>query len=146
MSKSLGQLASPPGFTLLHHIGFVVASIQDSVESFVCPIGGSWSGKIFLDPVQKVRVTFLKGSQMGEAQIELVEPAAADSPVSHFLSRGGGLHHLCYEVDDLEAQLAFCRSVGIMIVRQPAPAVAFNGRRIAWGLTKKRLLMEFLER
>jgi methylmalonyl-CoA/ethylmalonyl-CoA epimerase len=135
-----------PGLTTLHHIGYVVASIENSVESFVRSIGGSWDREVFLDPIQKVRVTFLKGPQPGEAQIELVEPATEDSPVTRFLSRGGGLHHLCYEVDDLNAHLHFCRSVGTLIIREPAPAVAFSGRHIAWGLTKKRLLIEFLER
>ncbi len=65
--------------------------------------------------------------------------------MSRFLERGGGLHHLCYEVENLDAHLSTCKSVGTIIIRPPVPAVAFDGRRIAWGVSKKKLLLEFLE-
>ena len=45
----------------------------------------------------------------------------------------------------VESHLVFCKSVGTIIIRPPVPAVAFGGRRIAWALTRKRLLVEFLE-
>ena len=77
---------------------------------------------------------------------ELVEPASEASPVSNFLKKGGGLHHVCYEIDDLESGLREARGVGLVIVSAPASAVAFDGRRIAWVCSKKRLLMELLER
>lgn len=130
----------------LHHIGFVLASIPESAESFARSLGATWDGNIIFDPLQKVRVTFLQGAHLNDALIELVEPGSADSPVTRFLQRGGGLHHLCYEVNDLEGHLEFCRSVGHAIIRPPVPAVAFGGRRIAWTVTRKRLLVEFLER
>jgi methylmalonyl-CoA/ethylmalonyl-CoA epimerase len=130
----------------LHHIGFVVLSIQASAEAFALSLGATWDANIVFDPIQRVRVSFFKGRSPSDAQIELVEPAAPDSPVKQFLERGGGLHHLCYEVADLDSHLRFCKSVGTAIIRPPVPAVAFGGRRIAWGVTKKRLLLEFLER
>ncbi len=130
----------------MHHIGFVLMSIQDSAESFARALGATWDGNIVFDPLQKVRVTFLRGAHASDSLIELVEPGDPESPVSRFLERGGGLHHLCYEVENLEAHLVFCKSVGTIVIRPPVPAVAFGGRRIAWALTKKRLLVEFLER
>ena len=130
----------------LHHLGFVVASIQQCSDSFAMSLGATWDGNIIFDPVQKARVTFLEGRNSADPLIELVEPADSGSPVTRFLERGGGLHHLCYEVDDLESHLAFCKSVRNIILRPPVPAVAFGGRRIAWVLGRKRLLMEFLER
>jgi methylmalonyl-CoA/ethylmalonyl-CoA epimerase len=75
-----------------------------------------------------------------------VEPAGEKSPVIPFLKRGGGLHHLCYEIDDLEEQLRLSRTQGGLVTRPPLPAVAFNGRRIAWVYTKQKLLVEYLER
>jgi len=145
MSSPSIQGPRPPGQIKLHHIGFVLASIQESAESFARSLGATWDGNIIFDPLQKVQVTFLKGAHVSDAQIELVEPAGPDSPVSGFLEGRGGLHHLCYEVEDLEGHLAFCKSVRTIIIRQPVPAVAFGGRRIAWALTRKRLLLEFLE-
>ncbi len=75
-----------------------------------------------------------------------MEPASDLSPVSNFLKKGGGLHHVCYEIDDLESGLREARATGLAIVAAPTPAVAFDGRRIAWVCSRSRLLMELLER
>jgi methylmalonyl-CoA/ethylmalonyl-CoA epimerase len=132
--------------TRLHHVGFVVSSILDEIESFASSVGASWDGRIFRDPIQKVGVAFLKTSRPTDALIELVEPAGDRSPVLKFLKNGGGLHHLCYEVEDLDLHLELIHPKGAVVVRRPLPAVAFENRRIAWVLTKQKLLMEFLER
>jgi methylmalonyl-CoA/ethylmalonyl-CoA epimerase len=145
MSSPSLQDPCPQGHLKLHHIGFVLASIQESAESFARSLGATWDGNIIFDPLQRVRVTFLKGAHVSDSLIELVEPGGPESPVTRFLERRGGLHHLCYEVEDLESHLVFCKSVGTITVRPPVPAVAFEGRRIAWTLTRKRLLVEFLE-
>jgi methylmalonyl-CoA/ethylmalonyl-CoA epimerase len=145
-SEDAGRGLSIPDSPKLHHIGFVVSSIQESAEAFIQSLGASWDGKIIFDPVQKVHVSFFQGKNAADPLIELVEPGEAESPVATFLERGGGLHHLCYEVEDLDAHLAFCKLVGTIIIRPPVPAIAFGGRRIAWGVSKKRLLLEFLER
>lgn len=129
-----------------HHIGFVVASIDNSVQGLRQSLEADWDGKIFHDPNQVVKVTFLRGRQPDSPVVELVEPAGENSPVEPFLKRGGGLHHLCYEVDDLEMQLQLSRTQGGIMVRPPMPAVAFDGRHIAWVYTKNRLLVEYLER
>jgi methylmalonyl-CoA/ethylmalonyl-CoA epimerase len=143
-NKPLGN-PSPPDHLKLHHIGFVVLSIPESAECFARSLGATWDGNIIFDPLQNVHVTFLQGHSGTDPLIELVEPGGPESPVSRFLERGGGLHHLCYEVEDLEEHLEFCKSSGTIVIRPPAPAVAFNGRRIAWAITKKKLLLEFLE-
>ena len=66
--------------------------------------------------------------------------------MSNCLKKGGGLHHVCYEIDDLELGLCEARSAGLVVVANPTPAVAFGGRRIAWVCSKSRLLLELLER
>jgi len=130
----------------LHHVGVVVRDIEAEVEGFARSIGARWDARIFHDPLQKVRVTFLRSTSSSEPHIELVEPAAEDSPVWRFLRGGGGLHHLCYEVDDLDSYLCELRKRGNIIVKPPLPAVAFQARRIAWVVTRPKLLLEFLER
>jgi len=128
-----------------HHVGFVVADIAATVENFARSVNAQWDGCIYHDPHQKVRVTFLR-TRPGDPQIELVEAAGEDSPVLQFLrEKGGGLHHVCYEVDDLERGMAEMKSRGALIARRPKPAVAFQGRRIAWMLTAEKLLVELLE-
>ncbi len=133
------------GFAMrLHHVGFVVADIENSVPGFIHSLGMSWDGAIYQDPKQKVRVTFL-ATGPACAQIELVEPVGADSPVAKFLSRGGGQHHLCYEVEDIAQALAVFKSRKVSIVQRPCSALAFEGRRIAWFVTPERLVVELLE-
>jgi methylmalonyl-CoA/ethylmalonyl-CoA epimerase len=146
MRNESSEKLHPATQVRLHHIGFVVASIEESGPSFALGLGATWNENTVFDPIQKVRVTFLQGRCSTDPLIELVEPGGPDSPVSRFLERGGGLHHICYEVDDLESHLRFCKSVGTILIRPPAPAVAFGGRRIAWAITKKKLLVEYLER
>lgn len=109
-------------------------------------LGADWDEQVFHDPNQGVRVTFLKSQQPGDPLWELVEPAQDESPVQRFAAKGGGLHHVCYVVDNLERALADARALGALVTRQPMPAVAFGGRRIAWIYTKHRLLIEYLER
>jgi len=129
----------------LHHLGFVVADIAAAMPGFVRSLSATWDERIFADPHQKVKVAFLT-TRPGDPQIELIEPNADDSPVLRFLhEKGGGLHHACYEVSDLERELSEFRSRGALIVKRPKPAVAFAGRRIAWVLTPEKFLVELLE-
>jgi methylmalonyl-CoA/ethylmalonyl-CoA epimerase len=130
----------------LHHVGFVVPEVRSGMEAFVASLGATWDGTVYQDPLQKVKVAFLT-TRAGDAQIELVAPDSPDSPVLRFLQEnGGGLHHVCYEVDGLEQQMAAMKARGALIMRRPKPAVAFEGRRIAWMLTREKLLVELLEK
>jgi methylmalonyl-CoA/ethylmalonyl-CoA epimerase len=91
-------------------------------------------------------VTFLHPGTAGNPAIELVAPLDDHAPVSGFLRRGGGLHHVCYEVDNLEVALRDCLTADVKLVRNAAPAVAFDRRPIAWIYTRYGLLVELLER
>ncbi len=140
----VGPLLSGNG--TLHHLGFVVSSISAVAEEFAASMSARWDGEIIHDPIQRVRVAFFSPVDTRNPVFELVEPASEVSPVSNFLKKRGGLHHVCYEIDDLESGLREARGVGLVIVADPTPAVAFGGRRIAWVCSKSRLLMELLER
>ena len=129
-----------------HHVGFVVSSIHDTVQSFAESLNAQWDGAIVFDPHQDSRVTFLRSRNQSDPLFELIEPASENSPVIAFAKKGGGIHHVCYVVDSLEQQLERCRSQRLLVVRQPAPAAAFGGRRIAWVYTRNKLLIEYLER
>ncbi len=128
-----------------HHTGFVVASIAAVMESFCKAVGGSNWSETWHDPLQRVRVAFIYPSHPGDPSVELVEPAGPDSPVGKFLERGGGLHHLCYEVDNLDGAVRGASARGLVMILRPRPAVAFGGRRIAWFLSRDKLLIEYLE-
>ncbi|MBV8819467.1 MAG: VOC family protein, partial [Acidobacteriaceae bacterium] len=135
-----------PNGQALHHIGFVVDSIEKRIENFRADLGATGISAIFEDPIQISRVAFVELPAPGGVQMELVEPATPNSPVARFLEKGGGLHHICYEVDDLAAQIKIMKTQRAVLIRSPKPAVAFGGRQIAWMRTRDALLIEYLER
>jgi len=124
----------------------VVASIAELGQDFAHSIGAPWDGEVIHDPLQQASVTFVRCGGPDTPAIELVEPAGENSPLRKFVMKGGGLHHVCYEVDSLDAQLEQSRAAGCLVVKNPLPAVAFGGRRIAWVYTRQKLLVEYLER
>jgi len=64
--------------------------------------------------------------------VELLEPAAADSPIGRFVAkRGAGIHHICFAVADLDASLERCRAAGVELVDQ-VPRIGAEGKRIAF--------------
>lgn len=128
----------------IHHIGYVVADVERAAEGFSQSLGARILTPAIHDPLQKVFVLFLQ-IPGDVAQWELVAPAGNGSPVAALAARGGGLHHVCYEVADLDGALAQAKAVRGALIRPPKPAVAFAGRRIAWVLTAERLLVEYLE-
>jgi methylmalonyl-CoA/ethylmalonyl-CoA epimerase len=134
------------GRSRFHHTGYVVPSIAGSIAEFQSALFLDWDGVIVHDPLQMVRVTFLRANLPDRTTIELVEPAGPRSPVLKFLESGGGIHHVCFEVEDLKTQLAEARAAGHTMVRVPMPAPAFGGRRIAWVRTPSSLLVEYLQR
>lgn len=144
MPPGPGPLQS--GNASLHHLGFVVRSISAAASEFGEFMSARWDGKIVHDPIQDVRVAFFSPVDPRNPVFELVEPVSENSPVSNFLKKRVGLHHVCYEIDDLESALEQARHVGLALVSPPCPATAFDGRRIAWVCSRNRLLMEFLER
>jgi methylmalonyl-CoA/ethylmalonyl-CoA epimerase len=144
--RTIAPSTTVTGVATLHHIGFVVASISQSGSEFAQSLAAEWNGEIIHDALQQARVSFMRCGVDGNPAIELVEPDSEKSPLNKFVAKGGGLHHICYEVDSLETQLEACRLNGSLIVKQPLPAVAFQGRRIAWVYTKQKLLVEYLER
>lgn len=128
-----------------HHVGVAVADIaayrRDLFDPLFQPLEVSAP---VADPIQRVRVAF--ATMRGGTVIELVEPLGPGSPVDRLLAAGrGGLYHLCYEVDDLDAAIAQFRLRRCLPLARPAPAVAFGGRRIVFLLTPQRDLIELLE-
>ncbi len=97
----------------------------------------------YADPVQKVTVQFIYPSS--DVAIELIAPLDEKSPVTRFLAKqGAGLHHLCYEVPDIDDACKYLRELGSIISCEPVGAVAFNGRRIAFHYWQRQII-ELLE-
>ena len=79
-------------------------------------------------PSQKARVAFLP---VGDSEVELVQPTADDTGTAKFLKeRGGGIHHLCLQVQDIDAALADLKSKGVRLINETA--LELEGRRMAF--------------
>jgi len=112
----------------INHIGIAVNSLDTSIPFYRDLLGMAFEGTEEVAD-QKVRVAFLA---VGESRIELLEPTAPESPIARFLEKNGeGIHHLAYQVDDLEAALARLKSEGVRLI-DDAPRAGAHGTRIAF--------------
>jgi methylmalonyl-CoA/ethylmalonyl-CoA epimerase len=122
-----------------------VASIEKALKVYEELFGYRLVSGPFSDPIQRVSVCFLGRGITNDITIELVEPLDDESPIRKILAKGGGAYHICYEVADVEETLRKAVDQGCIVVSRPAPAVAFENRRIAWFYTQTRQLIEILE-
>src|SRR5215217_9556310 len=97
----------------IDHLGIATKGIDEALAFWADALGLE---NVHTETVedQKVRVAMLP---VGESWIELLEPTSDDSPISKFLEkRGGGIHHVAVEVDDIEAVLARMKSEGTRLI------------------------------
>jgi methylmalonyl-CoA/ethylmalonyl-CoA epimerase len=126
-------------------MGVAVPSLEKALTTYQELFGYTVYSGPFDDPVQRVSVCFLETGDLREPTLELVAPNGKDSPVDQVLKKGIGAYHLCYEVNNIEGALDYARSRGCIVISAPVPAVAFEGRRIAWFYTPTRQLIELVE-
>lgn len=127
-----------------HHLGIAVHKLEDAMNAYENIFGCKLLSGPFDDPLQKVSVCFLAMDKPSDPMLELVAPLTNDSPLKSILSRGGA-YHMCLETPELDRALAEVLAKGCVLVREPVPAVAFEGRRICWIFTPARQLVELLE-
>jgi methylmalonyl-CoA/ethylmalonyl-CoA epimerase len=112
--------------TKLDHIGIAVKSLEAAriYESL-----GLRVDHVETVETQKVKTAFLSA---GDANLELLEPTGADSPIAKFIEkRGEGIHHICFRVDDIESHLARLKAEGYRLVNE-APVPGAHGCRVAF--------------
>ncbi len=97
----------------LHHIGIVVENIQKSLGEITQYLTFESATMPSLVGSQKVNICFLKTNNVF---LELIEPAQENSPISNFIKKGGGFHHLCFEVDDIHLELEKMEKNGAHII------------------------------
>ena len=127
-----------------HHIGIFVNSIESGVNEMSKIYEIEHVGKTIVDKLIGVKIVFLKDSS--GIDYELVAPFGDDSPVTGVLKRGHGfLNHLAYTTDQFDEQLLRLRSLGMILLGPAKRAVAFNGRRVVFFLTKLHYIIEIIE-
>ena len=103
----------------IHHVGIAVRSLEEAANRFGGLLGLE-RGASYELPEFGVKAVFLP---VGEGNLELLEPLGADSTVASFLEkRGEGMHHVCFEVDDIERSLADFAAQGAKLIdEKPRP-------------------------
>ena len=112
----------------INHLGIATKGIDEALRF--------WSDALGLENVhtevvedQKVRVAMLP---IGESRIELLEPTSDDSPISKFLEkRGGGIHHIAVEVEDIESALNALKAKGMRLIDEK-PRIGAEGCLVAF--------------
>ncbi len=112
----------------INHLGIATNGIDEALKF--------WEDALGLENVhtevvedQKVRVAMLP---VGESRIELLEPTSDDSPISKFLEkRGGGIHHIAVEVDDIHAALQKLKAKGMPLIDEE-PRIGAEGCLVAF--------------
>lgn len=111
----------------IDHIGIAVNSLEDAVK-FYETLGVNVTSYEEV-PSQKVKVAFIK---LGDSNIELLEPTSEDSPVAKFLNKKGeGVHHLCYEVNDVSESLDVMKKEGMKLINEE-PVKGAHGKLVAF--------------
>jgi methylmalonyl-CoA/ethylmalonyl-CoA epimerase len=128
------------GGAAFHHLGVACRSIEAEFRYFEA-LGYRPEGEPFEDPIQKIRGRFVIG--LGP-RLELLEPLTDDSPVVPWIERGVKIYHQAFEVEELPGAIAALVSRRARIVVAPVPAVAFEGRKIAFLVLPNMALVELI--
>jgi methylmalonyl-CoA/ethylmalonyl-CoA epimerase len=97
----------------IDHLGIAVRSISDSLKFYTEALGLEVEGTETVES-EGVHVALIP---VGESRIELLEPVSENSAVGRFISkRGEGLHHICYEVEDLAEKIETMKAQGVRVL------------------------------
>lgn len=112
----------------LNHVAIVVPDLAAGAATYRETLGARVSEPQDL-PAHGMRVVFV---DLPNTRIKLLEPFGAESPIIAFLSRHpqGGVHHLCYEVDDLAAAADWLTASGARVLGDGEPRIGAHGRPV----------------
>jgi methylmalonyl-CoA/ethylmalonyl-CoA epimerase len=128
------------GSIVFHHVGLISADIErESGE--LASLGYQLEGEPFVDPLQGVRGLFLARQS---PRLELLSPLVEEGVLGPWMRSKNKLYHLAYQASDLSGNIGALRQAGAKVVVNPVPAVAFQGRLIAFVMLPSMLLVELI--
>ena len=114
--------------TRIDHIGIAIQNINDALRFFQDALGIELD-RVALAEGGRTRVAFMPA---GASDVELVEPQDEESGLAKFLAkRGEGVHHICFEVDDIDAVLVRLKEHGAQLIDE-TPRTNAQGMRYAF--------------
>ncbi|MBL8575981.1 MAG: methylmalonyl-CoA epimerase [Mesorhizobium sp.] len=112
----------------LNHVAIVVPDLAGAAAIYRDTLGATVSDRQAL-PEHGVTVVFV---DTGNSKVELLEPLGEGSPVASFLEKNpsGGMHHLCYEVDDIIAARDHLKASGARVLGDGTPKIGAHGKPV----------------
>ena len=112
----------------LNHVAIAVKDLKGATALYRDTLGARVSQPL-PQPEHGVTVVFV---ELPNTKIELLEPLGVDSPIAKFLERNadGGIHHICYEVDDILAARDRLKSQGARVLGSGEPRIGAHGKPV----------------
>jgi methylmalonyl-CoA/ethylmalonyl-CoA epimerase len=115
-------------FTRIDHIGVAVAELEPALELYRDSLELELAHREVVEE-QGVEAVLL---DVGENHVELLAPLSPDTPVGRFLAKNGpGLHHVAYQVDDIDGALDALKQAGLALIDEQ-PRTGIRGSRVAF--------------
>ena len=112
----------------IDHIAIVVEDIEGALGFWRDTLGLDLS-QVLAVPEQQASIAFLP---TGDSEVELVQPTTTESGLARFLTkRGPGIHHICFEVDDLAQTLTDLKARGVRLIDE-TPKAGAGGKQLAF--------------
>lgn len=113
----------------IDHLGIAVQSLDESIPFYENTLGLKCAHREEV-PSQKVRTAFF---HCGDVHIELLEPTSPESPIAKWLEKNpkGGIHHIAYATDNIEAQLQQAKAAGTQLINE-TPIDGAGGKLVAF--------------
>lgn len=126
----------------IHHIGYAVKKIEDSINEFK-KIGYGTIGNKITDNLRNVIIQFIKN---GDYLIELVAPLNKESPVTSLLKKqGNSPYHICYKTNNLEKKISDLGNSGFVVISDLLKAPTINNKKVVFLYKKEIGLLELVE-
>lgn len=112
----------------LNHVAIAVANLDQAVKIYSQSLGAKVSSPQNL-PEHGVTVVFV---ELPNSKIELLSPLGDDSPITAFLAKNpaGGMHHICYEVTNIQAAITKLKADGVRILGDGKPKIGAHGNPV----------------
>lgn len=127
----------------IDHICFAVKNIMEGISYWETVFGYRQMTEVVQNSLQKVKVVFLRKDD--SIMVKLIEPQEDNSSLINFVNRGGGFHHLCFRVEDMEEELHELKEKGLIMLVPPQPGEAFNNHNIAFLLARYGTNIELID-
>ena len=127
----------------IDHICFAVKNLDEGIAYWENVFGYRQMTEVVQNSLQKVKVVFLCKEE--SILVKLIEPEEDNQSLINFVNRGGGFHHLCFRVDNMETRLSELKGKGLLMLVPPQPGEAFNNHDIAFLLARYGLNIELID-